>query len=64
MSDAYSSSIGDLHLFVFFCFCCCCCVCFFVLDMAEIEKAVRSVVADGLLWGACELISRIIFPLL
>ena len=61
MSDAYSSSIGDLHLFMFFF--CCCCVCFFVLDMAEIEKAVRSVVADGLLWGACELISRIIFPL-
>ena len=57
MSYAYSSSIGDLHLFVFCC-CCCCCVC---LDMAEIEKAVRSVVADGLLWGACELISRIIF---
>ena len=24
-------------------------------DMAELEKAVRSVVKDGLLWGSCEL---------
>ena len=31
------------------------CVCFVVCaDMKEIEAAVRSVQADGLLWGACK----------
>lgn len=23
-------------------------------DMAKVEESVRSIVADGLLWGACE----------
>jgi len=27
-------------------------------DMSEIEKCVRSVETDGLLWGACELITH------
>ena len=26
----------------------------FHLDMADIEKAVRAIEHDGLLWGACE----------
>lgn len=31
-------------------------------DMAELEKEVRSIVKDGLLWGSCELSNACMSP--
>ena len=33
---------------------------FFSIDMKEVEKLVRSIEADGLLWGACELLAILV----